>query len=189
MAVSFKGSSGVHGNLPMGGVVQSNISYSFGAGTRTFPSRNVYEEVPGTLRVEMTPKEVGNIVIIKAHIAWGGWLASTDVAANFRIMYSDDGNRSWKPFGVYAPHVVDAAGVATGCYKYNQGNDNSSFDSDDILISSPVTSTSKHTFSVFWACGYDASTRTLYWNRSVNTGNSYNPTHTCSIQAIEIKGR
>lgn len=189
MAVSFKGSDGIRGNLPMGGVVQSNISYSFGTGSRTFPSRNIYEEVPGTLRVELTPDAIDNIVIIKAHIAWGGWQRTTDVAANFRIMYSTDGNRSWQPFGVYAPHVVDAAGVATGTYKYNQGNTDSSFESDGILISDTVKSTARHTFSVFWACGYDASTRTLYWNRSINTGNSYNPTHTCSIQAIEIKGK
>ena len=189
MAVSFTGSKGLHGNLPMGGVVQSAIGYNFATGTRSFPSRNVYEHVPGILQVEMTPKEVGNIIIIKAHIAWGGWTSSTDVAANFRLFYSTDGNRSFSPFGNYAPHVVEAAGVATGCYKYNQGNDNSSFDSDDILFSAPVTSTAPHTFAVFWACGYEASTRTIYWNRSINTGNSYNPTHTCSIQAIEIKGR
>lgn len=188
MALSLKGSSGLRGNLPMGGVVQSAISYSTGSGTRVFPSRNIYEEVPGTLRVELTPHEVGNIVIIKCHLMWGGWTRSNDVAANFRIMYSNDGNRSWQPFGVYAPHVVSAAGVATGTYKYNQGDGNSSIDADDILISAPVTSTARHTFSVFWACGYD-TTRTLYWNRTINSGNSYNPTHTCSIQAIEIKGR
>lgn len=187
MAVSFKGSAGVHGNLPMGGVVQSNISYSFGNGSRQFPSRNVYEEVPGNLRVEMTPKEVGNIVIIKAHLMWSGWTRTNDVAANFRIMYSTDGNRSWQPFGVYAPHVVDAAGVATGTYKYNQDSADSS-DSDDILISDAVKSTAPHTFALFWACGYDTN-RTLYWNRSANSGQAYNPTHTCSIQAIEIKGR
>lgn len=187
MAVSYRGSSGLRGNLPMGGVVQSTISYSTAVGSRVFPSRNVYEEVPGFLRVELKPHEVGNIVIIKAHIAWGGW-GTTDVAANFRIMYSTDGNRTWNNFGVYAPHVVDAAGVATGTYK-QKGDSNSSFDADNILISAPVLSTAPHTFSVFWACGYEASSRTLYWNRGINTGNSYNPTHTCTIQAIEIKGR
>jgi hypothetical protein len=189
MAVSFKGSTGLQGNLPMGGVVQSAINYSYATGSRTFPSRNVYEEVPGRLMVEIRPKEVGNIIIIKAHIMWGGWNGATDVAANFRIFYSTDGNRSFSPFGTYAPHVVDAAGVATGAYFYSQGNADSSYDSDDILISAPVKSTAPHTFAVWWACGYEASSRTLYWNRGVNTGQSYNPTHTCSIQAIEIKGR
>lgn len=189
MSVSYKGSNGLQGSLPMGGVVQSAINYSTAVGSRVFPARNVYEETPAALRVEIKPKEVGNIIIIKAHFAWGGWNGTTDVAANFRIMYSTDGNRSWAPFGVYAPHVVDAAGVATGAYFYSQGNADSSMDSDDILISAPVTSTAQHTFSIWWACGYDASTRTIYWNRGVNTGQSYNPTHTCSLQAIEIKGR
>lgn len=189
MSVSYKGSSGLRGNLPMGGVVKSAINYSYATGSRSFPSRNVYEEVPGSLMVEITPTEVGNIMIIKAHIAWGGWTRSNDVAANFRVYYSTDGNRSWAPFGVYAPHVVSAAGVATGTYKYNQGNNDSSLESDGILISSPVTSTSPHTFAIWWACGYEASSRTLYWNRPIATGSSYNPTHTCSIQAIEIKGR
>lgn len=188
MALSLTGSNGLRGNLPMGGVVQSAISYSTAVGTRVFPSRNVYEEVPGLLRVELTPNQVDNVVIIKCHIAWGGWTRSTDVAANFRIRYSNDGNRTWNDFGVYAPHVVDAAGVATGTYKYNQGNNDGSMDSDNILISGPVKSTAPHTFAVWWACGYD-TTRTLYWNRAINTGNSYNPTHTCSIQAIEIKGK
>jgi hypothetical protein len=130
-------------------------------------------------------------VIVQAHFAWGGWVTTTDVSAIFRLYKSTNGGSSWAAAGTYsntvAPGSSANSGVATGCYKYNQGDTNSSFDSDDILIYDTVGSTASTIYALWWACGYEANSRTIYWNRSVNTGNSYNPTHTCTIVATEIK--
>lgn len=173
-----------------GSILKAAVGYNYTTASRVFTSRSTYEAVPGGLTCTITPSAVGNIMVINAHIAWGGWYGTTDVAANFKI-YKNINGAGWQPCGNYSSTVASGSsstqGVATGCYKYNQGDSNSSFDSDDILIHEVVTSTDPTVYAVWWACGYEANSRTLYWNRSVNTGNSYNPTHTCTITAMEIK--
>lgn len=175
-----------------GSILKAAVGYNVTTATRVFPSRSTYEAVPGGLTCTITPSAVGNIMVINAHIAWGGWYGTNniDVSALFRI-YKNVNNTGWVSCGNYSSTVANGSssnsGVATGCYKYNQGDTNSSFDSDDILIHEVVTSTDPTVYAVWWACGYEANSRTLYWNRSVNTGNSYNPTHTCTITAMEIK--
>ena len=176
---------------PSGGVIQLAYGYNYTSASKVFSSRSTYEEVPGNLRCTITPKAVGNIMIINAHIAWGGWSGATDVGALFRVYKSINGG-TFESCGNYSntvpPGTGTNSGVATGVYKYNQGDNNSSFDSDDILIHETVTSTLPTTYAIYWACGYEANSRTLYWNRSINSGNSYNPTHTCTITAMEVKG-
>lgn len=173
-----------------GSVLKAAVGYNYTTGTRVFTTRNTWEAVPGGLSCTITPSAVGNIMVISAHIAWGGWNGTTDAAANFRI-YKNVNNTGWVSCGNYsstAPNDSNSTtGVATGCYKYNMGDSNGSFDSDDILIHEVVTSTDPTIYAVWWSCGYERNSRTLYWNRPVNTGNSYNPTHTCTISAMEIK--
>lgn len=192
MAVSFKGSEGIAGAAAFGAPIQIALGQNTSTGTKVFTSRNSYDEVPGTLRATLTPNDANNYIMIRAHIAWGGWASTTDVGAGFRIYKSIDNGSSWLRFGPHYPEVQSGTGqpqgVATGVYKYNQGDTNSSFDSDDILIIDKAGSTSSTIFAVFWSCLYEANSRTLYWNRSINTGNAYNPIHTCTIAAYELRG-
>lgn len=183
-------------DLPSGAVIQSNRQQNQTQATKVFSSWNVFEEVPGTLRATITPTAVGNQVLIAAHIAWGGWSNSIDVAANFRIrklVASGNPQASFQNAGGYTTNaglgIQSTIGVATGCYKWNQGNTNSSWDSDDILISDTVSIVSPTIYGVFWACGYAPNSRTLYWNRSIESsqGISYNPVHVCTITVTEIK--
>ena len=200
MSVSFRGSDGFAGLLKRGAPLQSRFGLNTTASTRVFPSRSVFEEVPGSLRCTLTPYDKDNQVEVRCHLAWGGWTRTStgigtfsgiDVSALFRIYKSINNGASWTIHGQYSPSentsISGSIGIATGCYKYNQGDTNSSFDSDDILVVDSAGSTSPTIFALFWACGYEANSRTIYWNRSINTGNSYNPTHTCTIVATEIK--
>ena len=192
MAVSFKGSDGWIGGLPQGAPIQVAVGYQSASATRVFPSRSTYEEVPGGLRCTLTPTNANNQVVVKAHFAWGGWNTTTaDVGAGFRILKKFGTSQTWINHGSYFPDIPTTvnvpSGVATGVYKYAQGDTNSSFDSDDILIVGPAGSTQPITFALHWCCLYEAGSRTLYWNRSINSGNSYNPTHTCTITAMELK--
>lgn len=180
-----------YSQMPNGSVLQSAVGRNDTKSTKVFTARSVWEEVPGTLRCTLTPKESGNIVVVRSHLFWGGWNNTVDVSAIFRIFSSTDNGSTWNAFGNYQSTIVGATGsaqgVATGKYKYAQGDNNASAMSDNILIHDTVSSTSPHIFAVFWACGYEANSRTLYWNRTINTGNAYNSRHFCSIQATEIK--
>jgi hypothetical protein len=188
--ISSTSSGYAYSDMPTGSVIQSALGRNNTSSTRVFTQRSVWEEVPGTLRCVLQPKESGNTVVVRSHLFWGGWSGSTDVSALFRIFYTTNGS-TWNPFGNYNSTIngatSSAQGTATGRYNYAHGDNNASSWSDNILIHDTVSSTSVHTFAVFWACGYEANVRTLYWNRTINTGNSYNPSHFCSIQATEIK--
>ena len=192
MAVTFKGSEGLAGAAAFGSPLQIAVGQNLTTGTKVFTSRNAYEEVPGNLRATLTASDPNNYIMIRAHIAWGGWGSATDVAAGFRIYKSTNSGSTWQRFGPHYPEVEGGSsiqhGVATGTYKYSQGDTNSSFDSDDILIIDRAGSTSSTIYGVFWCCLYEANSRTLYWNRSINTGNAYNPVHTCTIAAYELRG-
>jgi len=176
--------------FPSRGVLQTAYGFNVTTATRVFPTRSTYEPVPGLLQCTLTPLAVGSVMIINAHIAWGGWTNAVDVSAIFRVFKSIGGG-AFVSCGTYSNDVAPGSsansGVATGCYKYNKGDTNGSFDSDDILIYETVTSTLPTTYAIYWACGYEAGSRTIYWNRSINSGNSYNPTQTCTITATEIK--
>ena len=189
--ISSTSSGQNYSQMPNGSVLQSAVGRNDTVSSKVFTARSVWEEVPGTLRCTLTPKESGNIVVVRSHLFWGGWAGTTDVSAIFRIFSSTDSGSTWTAFGNYQSTIIGATGaaqgVATGKYKYSQGDSNASAMSDNILIHGTVTSTSPTIFAVFWACGYEANTRTLYWNRTINTSNSYNPRHFCSIQATEIK--
>jgi hypothetical protein len=176
--------------FPSKAVIQTAYGYNVTSGTRVFPTRSTYEPVPGNLQCTITPTTVGNTMIINAHLAWGGWNnTSNDLSALFRVFKSINGG-AFVSAGVYSNDVPPGAstnsGVATGVYKYNMGDTNSSWDSDNILIHETITSTLPTVYAIYWACGYEAGSRTIYWNRSVNSGNSYNPTHTCTITATEV---
>ena len=206
MSVSFRGSGGIAQALPIGGQIQTAVGLNTISATKVFTVRSDFEPVPGKLECTLTPTSANSIVLVKAHIAWGGWTRTNtavtsasgiDVGVGFRIYRSTNDNKGmqrWIPHGQYntsnIPYLTNnnsPLGIATGCYKYNQGDTNGSFDSDDILIADRVNSTDPVTFAVWWACLYEAGSRTIYWNRSINTGNSYNPTHTCTITATELK--
>jgi len=171
--------------------IQQAYGQNITNGTKVFTAWNTFEAVPGGLSCSITPKAVGNTMIIQAHLFWGGSnYSSTDVAANFRVFKSINGG-AFASCGTYATDAGLGAqatiGVATGHYMYNWGDTNGSALDDHILIYDTVTSTLPTVYAIYWACGYAPSSRTIYWNRTINTGNSYNPTHTCSITATEIK--
>lgn len=159
--------------------------------TKVFTAWNTFEAVPGGLSCTLTPKTAGNIVIIQAHLFWGGSnYQSNDCAANFRV-YKSVGGGAWTSAGTYATDAglgaQAAIGVGTGIYMYNWGDSNASALDDHLLVYDTVSSVAATTYAIWWACGYAPTSRTLYWNRTVNSGNSYNPFHTCSITATEIK--
>ena len=183
-----------------GAPIQSAWGYNISSASKIFGEYGRWEEVPGRLECTLTPSGLNNIVVVTVHLAWGGWNRSsttvgtesgTDVALNFRI-FKDTGSGP-QNFGTYASPEFDppnntGGGVATGTYKYNQGDNNSSWDSDDILMYDTVSSLNQTRYALFWNCGYSPS-RTLYWNKAINHlgQNSYNPVHTCMISAIEYK--
>jgi hypothetical protein len=176
-------------NTP-GAVIQTKISQNTTTASKVFSAYNVFEDVPGQLRNTITPTRVGNYIVAHAHLMWGGWYnsSSVDVGTLFRLVKSFDGGTTWVPAGNYSQSVsVPEGGVATGVYKYNQGNNDSSYDSDELLITDRVTSTASTIYAVHWACSYAPTIRTIYWNRSTNTGNSYNPNQLCTIMANEVK--
>lgn len=179
-------------DLPSGAVIQSKRGYNYTTSSKVFSSWNTFEAVPGSLEATITPTAINNKILIAAHICWGGWTISTDVALNFRI-FKRIGAGSFESCGTYNTDaglgIQSTIGVATGCYKYNQGNGDASFDSDNILIYDTATSTSATTYAVYWACGYSPTSRTLYWNRGTGTPEqyAYRPTHTCTITVTEIK--
>ena len=79
--------------------------------------------------------------------------------------------------------------VHGGNYRYDLGDNNASMGDEVLLVSDRLDSHAQGNnviFAVWWGIGYSAS-RTLYWNRGINTGNSYNPISTCSIQVTECK--
>lgn len=162
------------------------------SGTKVFSAWNTFEEVPGTLRASILAAP-GQKVIIQAKLFWGGVNTTTsDVAANFRIMKSGNGGSTWTSVGTYATDAglgqQAAIGVATGSYLYNHGDTNASSIQDNILmVDENVTSTSTVIYAVHWACGYSPNNRTLYWNRTINTLNSYNSTHLNTISLMSIK--
>jgi hypothetical protein len=199
MSVSFRGSGGIAQALPIGGEVQTAVGRNTSTAAQVFAVRSQFEPVPGKLECTLTPTSANSIILVRAHIAWGGWTgrSSTDVGVGFRIYRSTksaSGAQQWTPHGQYLTSNIpfltnnnSPLGVATGVYKYNQGDNNSSWGSDHILIADRAYTTDSTTFAVWWCCLYEAGSRTLYWNRSINTGNSYNPTHTCTITATELK--
>lgn len=181
-----------YSDIPSGHTIQMAYGQNTTNGTKVFSAWNTFEAVPGGLECTITPKAVGNIMLIQAHLFWGGSnYQSNDCAANFRIYKSTNGGSTYTSAGTY---YTDAGlgqqatiGVATGTYFYNWGDSNASALEDHILMYDTISSTNSTIYAVWWACGYAPSSRTLYWNRTVNTGNSYNPTHVCSITVKEIK--
>lgn len=167
------------------------LGYNSTVASKVFSARSVYEEVPGRLRVYTKPAAVGNTMAIRAHIFWGGWSStSIDVAAQFRIYKTVDDGINWTPAGDYGNAATPAgANVATGYYRYNTGNSDGSAEECNILIKDTITSTAPTIYALFWGCGYEAGSRTLYWNRSINhfSGQAYNPTHLCVMEATEYK--
>ena len=174
-----------------------NVAYAYNTttGSKVFASRSLYEDVPGTLKCSITPSSTKNSFIVRAHLYSGGWNGSTDVAPLFRVYWGFDSTCPY-PFG---PLWTEQAGYATrnyphgvnaGQYRYGRGDNNSSAASDLILtagsIPFPTAIPSTVHFAIKWACGYEAGSRTLYWNRAINTGNAYNPIHTCTMTVSEI---
>lgn len=194
MSVSFKGSEGWLGAQRNNAVIQTVVGQNTTTGSKVFSSRSVYEEVPGQLRVAITPKFKNSIFIARVHLYWGGYNGSTDVAPNFRVywgttagVYPNALGPLWYggqiPENKSLPH-----GVHTGTYYYAFGDSNASTVYDQILAigsANDGTVNTKH-FALQWACGYEASARTLYWNRGINTGNAYNPIHTCTMTVSEV---
>lgn len=175
-----------------GSILQSSWGYNTTTATQVFPWRSSYGHVPGKLICGLTPQEVGNKVILEAHLFWGGW-QSTDIAVGFRF-YKRIAGGPWQTAGVYYsepyPGTTGTHGVGTGEYIYRRdgGSSNSSTKSDHMQVQDTVTSTKPHEYAVFWGCLYEAGSRTIMWNRGNNYGNSYNPVHTCTIVATEVKG-
>ena len=180
-----------------GAIVNSAIGYNVSTSTKSFASYNVYEDVPGTLRATITPKAVGNIMVIHAHLHWGGWNKTTDNATHFRVRKSYDSGSTWVEVGPSqngtSSYITgSAAGYApaachTGCYKYNKGDSNYSNEKDSLLVHDVVTNAVSTIYAIHWACGYSPA-RTFYWNRGQNGhANPYNPAHTCTITVTEVK--
>lgn len=190
--ITVSGSTGIAA-AQSGEIVQMVYGTNYSQGTKVFTAWNTFEEVPGNLRATITPKSTSNKIIISAKLHWGGFYGTTDVAANFRIMKSTNGGTSWSYVGNYNTDAglgqQATIGVGTGLYRYNMGDTNASSMGDNILMADlNVTSTSSTIYAVHWACGYAPNTRTLYWNRTVNTSNAYNSTHINTITLTEIKG-
>lgn len=80
--------------------------------------------------------------------------------------------------------------VHGGLYRYNLGDGNASVGDEVLLVSDRLDSHAQGPvpviFAVMWGIAY-SSARTVYWNRSIGSGNSYNPISTCSIQVTESK--
>ena len=181
-----------------GAIVNSAIGYNVSTSTKSFASYNTFEEVPGTLRATITPKAVGNIMILHAHLNWGGWTRTQDIGMNFRVRKSYDNGSTWVEVGPsqngtssyitgnaggYAP----AAGH-TGSYKYSKGDGNASTEKDSLLVHDIVTNLTSTIYAVHWGQGYAPGIRTAYWNRTINgIANGYQPVHTCTITATEVK--
>ena len=193
MPVTITGSSTglLPGAFSSGTILQSTSGYNNSVGTKVFSAAGVYEDVPGNLRTTITPLTVGNTMVISAHIHWGGAYGTTnDISGLFRIYKSTNSGSSWTACGNYSTQNTWSSGqanVATGNYSYNWGDSNASDFNDHILIHETVASTSSTIYAVHWASGYGSTDRTYYWNRSVTTGNDYNMTHVCTIQAYEVK--
>jgi len=194
MSVSFTGIGGYKEALPNGAVLQTAVATNNTPASKVFSSRSVYEEVPGTLRVSITPRSKYSVFVARAHIYWGGWNGSTDVSPLFRIYWGSSLGSYTKPLGPFwgggavSGNANYPHGVNTGTYHYGFGDNNHSAQSDQILTvgtANDGTSNTKY-FALMWACGYEANTRTIYWNRSINTSNAYNPYHNCTLAISEI---
>ena len=180
-------------NYTTGQPIQMAYGESQNNGSKVFTAWNTFEEVPGGLRATITPKFANSKMIIQAKIFWGGVSGTTDVAANFRILKSIDGGSTWTKGNM--EYSTDAGlgiqseiGVATGTYMYNMGDGNSSSIQDNILmVDTSADSTASTIYAVHWACGYAPNSRTLYWNRTIAGGNSYNSPHINTITVTEIK--
>lgn len=194
MSVSFNGSNGFAGNQYNGAVIQTAYAQNTTTGTKVFSSRSVYEEVPGTLRCSLTPKFAQSAFIIRVHLYWGGWNGSTDVAPLFRVYWGNSAGSYPYPVGPLwndgqlSNNVSQTHGVNGGWYYYAFGDGNHSATTDNILTIGTANNgtTSTKYFALMWACGYEASSRTLYWNRAINTGNAYNPIHNCTMTVSEV---
>ena len=201
MALSITGNSSnaiPNSAFISGAIVNSAVGYNVSVSSKVFASYNVYEEVPGNLRATITPKAVGNIMVLHAHLHWGGWNRTTDVGVNFRVRKSYDNGSTWLEVGpsqVSSTSFIsgNAAGYApaqvhTGCYKYNKGDGNYSNEKDSLLVHDVVTNAVSTIYAVHWGCGYAPTIRTIYWNRGISgVSNLYNPTHTCTLTATEVK--
>lgn len=178
-------------NYSTGQAVQVAYGENTTNSTKVFAAWNTFEAVPGNLQCTLTPRAVGNTVVIQAHLFWGGsQYTSNDCAANFRV-YKSVGGAAFVSAGTYATDAGLGAqatiGVGCGFYSYNWGDTNGSSLPESLLVYDTVTSNATTIYAIYWACGYAPTSRTLYWNRTVNSGNSYNPFHTCSITATELK--
>jgi hypothetical protein len=175
-----------------GSILQTSWGFNSVNASQVFSTRSSYGHVPGKLLCSITPQEIGNKVTLEAHLYWGGW-QGTDIAAMFRFYKRVNGG-TWVSAGTYSSNPIPTSsanhGVGTGEYIYRRGgsDSNSSAKSDSMMLQDTVTSTLRHEYAVFWGCGYEAGSRTILWNRANNYGNSYNPIHTCTIVATEIKG-
>ena len=193
MPVTITGSSTglLPGAFSSGTILQSTTGYNNTAATKVFSGEpSAFEEVPGNLRTTITPLAVGNTMVISAHLHWGGSYGTTnDIGTAFKVYKSTNSGSTWSICGNYPTANANAVGnCATGHYTYNWGDSNASDFNDHILIHETVASTSSTIYAIFWAGSYtNSGNRTFYWNRSVNTGNDYNMTHVCTIQAYEVK--
>lgn len=178
-------------------ILQTSYGFNITAGSQTFGTRSAFGHVPGRLTCLIRPHEIGNKITLEAHLYWGGWQGANqsgayDCAANFRFMKRVNNGR-WSFAGSYGgdpvPGTSGTYGVGTGAYRYNWVADSSNATSmfDEMMVQDTVTEIGLHEYAVMWACGYEANSRTLLWNRNYNTGNSYNPFHTCTIVATEVK--
>jgi hypothetical protein len=194
MSVSFKGSKNWAGAQFNGAVIQTAVGYNTTNSTKVFAARSTYEEVPGTLRCSLTPKFANSAFIVRVHLYWGGFTGGTDVATMFKIGWGTAAGQYpmtlgplWNE-GQISENKSQTSGVNTGSYYYNFGDGNHSACPDSILTIGNAYNgdTSTKHFALLWACGYEASSRTLYWNRTINTGNAYNPNHTCTMTVSEV---
>lgn len=193
MSVSLRGTSFAE-NMPVGAILQTVFSTNTTTGSKVFSSRSVYEEVPGTLRVSLTPKSRNSVYIVRAHLYWGGWNTGTDIAPLFRVYWGTSAGSYTRPLGPLYNEgqlpgdLSSPSGCNDGYYVYGFGDNNCSAFPGHILTAGTAndsTLNQKH-FALMWACGYEAGSRTLYWNRGIGTGNAYNPIHNCTLSVSEI---
>jgi len=193
--LSISGSGRQSDNLGAGAPIQVAYSYNTTTGSKVFSSRSTYESVPGTLRCNLVRGNANSNFVVRAHLYWGGYNASIDVAPLFRVFWGTTASTCDNTLGPLwqgghnGSNVSVTSGANAGYYRYGRGDNNASTEVEYLLTAGGVPNVGSGAsiyFEVKWAAGYEAGSRTLYWNRGINTGNAYNPIHTCGMTVTEV---
>lgn len=186
------------GGMFPGGIIQVSSGFNTTSSSAVFTRRNGWSHVPGRLQCALRPEAIGNKVHLEAKLQWGGYQGTNesggyDMAVGFRFFKRVNGS-GWYSAGnillTPQPGTNVETRVGTGTYRYawDLNTTNGNAWGDWMQYTDTVSETGLHEYCVFWSCLYEGSAaRTILWNRSYNTGNSYNPTNTCCIVATEIK--